>query len=349
MESVKIRVAVAALYVVLVCGAAFAQEYHIRVSQNTNLRASDSLESVVLASARAGTILEVVGRQERWLRVEHDGRQYWMARWVNHTRVGEPQATPEPVPAAAKVVVVDNCCFVNRQCATNQDWEAGYWAYQWNECPLSQPAIPGTTPVSPPAGQAVDNCCFVNRQCATEQEWVDGYHAFQYDSSCQNRPPAAQSGAQASGRFTCQAPSHSHPVGIFGHSEFKNKLGCALDLLKRKGGRWYGYVVSALKSIQPKGGTLITVYSHSREVFWGTDGWSYRSSDYVSLGAIMAHEACHVYYKESSSQVEEEIACTRVELQALDALGKSPGRRSTLVKRIENLRDNPDLRWWGRH
>ncbi len=326
--------------------AASATSYHIRVSKNTNLRASNSLDSLVLTSARAGTTVKVVGHDNRWLRISHDGRTYWMAGWVDHTRVDAPQPTP---PAD-----VNNCCLVNRQCVSDQDWIDGYDAYQLTECRAEQPAAPvsapvsaASAPVSAPASQPINNCCFVNRQCASDEEWVDGYQAFQYDNTCQSTAPAAPVSTVSTGHFGCQAPSHSHSVGIFGSTEFKNKLGCALDLLKRKGGRWYDYVVSALKSIQPKGGTLITVYTRSREVYWGTDGGSFVHSDFVSLGAIMVHEACHVHYRGSGSQTSEELECTRQELQALDALGSSPWRRRTLVNRINNLRDDPDLRWWG--
>ena len=31
-------------------------------------------------------------------------------------------------------VDVNNCCFVNRQCVTEQQWVDGYWAYQRNQC-----------------------------------------------------------------------------------------------------------------------------------------------------------------------------------------------------------------------
>ena len=264
----------------------------------------------------------------------------------NECPVSQPVASvsaPISVPAGQPV---DNCCFVNRQCATEQEWDAGYHAYQRNECSSSQPDAPVSAPVSAPAGQPIDNCCFVNRQCATEQEWDAGYHAYQYDNACQITLTVTVS-TVSTGQSGCQAPSHSHSVGIFGSTEFKNKLGCALDLLKRKGGGWYNHVVSALKSIQPKGGTLISVNSRSREVRWGTDGGSYTSSDYVSLAAIMVHEACHVHYRGSGNKLEEELECSRDELQALDALGSSPWRRRTLVNRINNLRDDPDLRWWG--
>ena len=29
---------------------------------------------------------------------------------------------------------LDNCCFVDRQCASDQEWTDGYWAFQNNQC-----------------------------------------------------------------------------------------------------------------------------------------------------------------------------------------------------------------------
>ena len=78
--------------------------------------------------------------------------------------------------------IIDNCCFVNRSCATNQEWVEGWHAFRRNECPSGQPVAP----VSAPAGQPIDNCCNVNRQ--TNQDWVNGWHAFR-----RNECPTGQS------------------------------------------------------------------------------------------------------------------------------------------------------------
>ena len=75
--------------------------------------------------------------------------------------------------------IIDNCCFVNWQCPTNQAWIDGWHAFQRNECPASQPVAQASAPVSAPAGQPIDNCCNVNRQCQSDQEWIDGWHAYQ--------------------------------------------------------------------------------------------------------------------------------------------------------------------------
>ena len=96
---------------------------------------------------------------------------------------------------------IDNCCFVDRHCTTEQDWVDGYWAFQNNQCPAPVQSRPVAS--SPPAGGAsaqVDNCCFVNRHCSTDQQWADGYHAYQ-NGQCpaSGQSPAAVSAQPASG------------------------------------------------------------------------------------------------------------------------------------------------------
>ena len=89
---------------------------------------------------------------------------------------------------------IDNCCFVDRQCNTNQDWVNGWHTFQNNQC--SAPAQ------SQPAGGApaqIDNCCYVDRQCNTEQDWINGWQAYA-NNQCGAAP---QSGA----------PSYSQPAG----------------------------------------------------------------------------------------------------------------------------------------
>ena len=72
------------------------------------------------------------------------------------------------IPTAAQV---DNCCFVDRQCQSDQEWTDGYWAFQNGQC--AAPAQPAS---DIPAG--VDNCCQVDRECHSEIDWDQGYYAY---------------------------------------------------------------------------------------------------------------------------------------------------------------------------
>ncbi|MDE2777113.1 MAG: hypothetical protein OXI77_14375 [Chloroflexota bacterium] len=95
--------------------------------------------------------------------------------------------------ASAAFAQVDNCCFVDRQCVSDQEWDAGYWAFQNNQCaapPQAQPA-PAATSSTP-----VDNCCGIDRQCQTDQDWTNGYWAFQTNQCAASI--GSQQGAPAS-------------------------------------------------------------------------------------------------------------------------------------------------------
>ncbi len=73
---------------------------------------------------------------------------------------------------------VDNCCFVDRQCSSDQEWTNGYHAYQNGQCAApsqSQSEAQAQTQVS----SQIDNCCFVDRQCSSDADWTNGYHAYQ--------------------------------------------------------------------------------------------------------------------------------------------------------------------------
>ena len=121
------RLFVVILLLVILSSVASAQTYHVRVTYNTNLRTSYSLDSAVIANARAGTTVLVVGSFGRWFEINRDGNGVWMANWVPYTRV-EGQEAPSDI---------DNCCFVDRQCQSDTDWTNGYWAYQRNECSVT--------------------------------------------------------------------------------------------------------------------------------------------------------------------------------------------------------------------
>ena len=74
---------------------ASAQSYAIRVASNTNLRAAASLQARIVETAPAGMVLNVVSAVNRWLRVNHNGNDVWMADWVSYSRV-EQSAPTQP-------------------------------------------------------------------------------------------------------------------------------------------------------------------------------------------------------------------------------------------------------------
>ena len=125
----------------LCCVAAAQEDYYIRTDARINLRASYSLEAEKVATVEVGTVLHVVGRFNRWLKIDRDGQIVWMADWVHYTRVGEgssqERSSSQDQLDPGSFQVVDNCCQVDRQCNTEQEWTAGYLAFQRGHCPLT--------------------------------------------------------------------------------------------------------------------------------------------------------------------------------------------------------------------
>ncbi len=120
-----------AIYVALLLfvSSASGQEYSIRANRGLNLRAAPSLNAEIAGTVRSGDILLVVGHNGRWLRVRRPGAEAWLANWVNFSRLEQTSSRAGTAPAD-----VDNCCFVDRQCHSDQEWTDGYWAFQHKQC-----------------------------------------------------------------------------------------------------------------------------------------------------------------------------------------------------------------------
>ena len=188
----KVRCLAAMMAAILCIGLASAQAYTISTNYNTNLRESGSLTARIVETVVRGTTLQVVGHAGRWLEISRSGSQVWMADWVSHDRVEGSQET-----ASQPASNIDNCCFVDRQCNSDQEWVDGYWAFQNMQCaaPVQSQQQTSVASTSTSTSQ-IDNCCFVDRQCHNDQEWTDGYWAFQ-NNQC-SVSAGTQSGAPAS-------------------------------------------------------------------------------------------------------------------------------------------------------
>ena len=101
-----------------------------------NIRAGASTTSGVLASAWPGDVYPVAlsrqGATWCWLRIDAG----WMANTsrVRFTKPAQSVAAGATSPAASQPANIDNCCFVDRQCAGEQEWSDGYWAFQTGQC-----------------------------------------------------------------------------------------------------------------------------------------------------------------------------------------------------------------------
>ena len=345
----KVRLLAASIALFTLCGLAVAQEYCITANRRINLRDAAGLEGNVLETVATGTTLSVIGELNRWLKINRNGNEVWMANWVDYSRVencggtGSPQGT-----SAGTASDIDNCCFVDRQCDTDQDWTDGYWAFQNNQC--SAPAQSGAPTSAQPVSEApaqIDNCCFVDRQCSSDQDWADGYHAFQ-NKQC--RAPGQSVNVS-------QADNERRAMRIEGSAEFIASVNASMDLLKARAPYWYEYLVFGLDWIlELPDGTIVRSPGDVNVWIFGED-WTYLYIGHtVRFAGVLVHEACHAYQQQRglasgaginafSTGLEAERECLTLEIEVLEdccpGYSALPGKRHTLA----NI-DKPENQWW---
>ena len=342
----KAKLLVAMISILALCSVATAQEYHIRTSGRNNLRAMPSLDGVFLETVPAGTVLHVVGKFGRWLKINRNGNEVWMADWLGYSRVegSEPTASQ---PASNVPAQVDNCCFLDRQCNTNVDWENGYWAFQNGQCAAPSRTQPvATTPVTAPLD--VDNCCQVNRQCHNDDDWARGYYDFQ-NNQCAAAPTTSTapitgpipedvdnccfvnwechseqdyvSGYERFKYNLCHVSPIEGGINLDGSGEFRGQVKGALQLLLDRAPKWYSYAISGLHVIRERPGRSASVTSQYG-VMKVDPG---RHSTY-DLAAVIVHEACHSHRYSAglnSGGYRGERDCTTKEVEVLHIL--APG------------------------
>ena len=321
----KIRLLAVILAVFAFCGIASAQVYFIRVESRNNLRSCAGFDCRVVETAPVGTVLEVIGEYNRWLKINRNGEEVWMANWIDYSRVEPGEQTSAPPPSD-----VDNCCFVDRQCRSDEEWASGFWAFQNNQC--AAPSLPQTSsPANVDPSQA-DNCCFLDWLCVTDDDWQSGFQAFQNNQ--------------------CKHPG----VAIKGSAGFIAQMEAALDVLKDRTPQWYDYVDIGLnKIVQTGGNSGVDVGARTFYLAYSDDppaGYTVEEHTIVTAGTIV-HDACHVHraefpYGTNEEIIREERACVEVQLEAvedLDIYNKVLGARQWLREIIENI-ENPEYWWW---
>ena len=174
---------------------------------------------------------------------------------------------------------IDNCCFVDRQCGSDQDWRDGYWAFQNGQCAAPAPSGQPANSSAP-----VDNCCGIDRQCSTDAEWMAGWQAYR-NGQCagsvyaQRVASAAATGGnccslgwtcapnwkggveleqgywayqinQCAGLPETSAVTLTGPVPrIEGSSRFVGHIRATLKFMKSVAPAWYNYVITGMDSI----------------------------------------------------------------------------------------------------
>ena len=283
-------------------GVGAAQNYFVQVNQNTNLRQSYSLDSGIVTTATRGTTLHVIGKFNRWYKINFNGGEVWAADWLSYTRVeGAGQAASQPAQN------IDNCCFVDRQCNSDQDWTAGYWAFQNGQCAAPAP-VQSNAPAQSSGGAPanVDNCCFIGWNCNSELDWQAGFHAFQSNQ--------------------CEHPGMS----IEGSERFVRRVQDALTYIKERSPRWYTYTLGGLSKVTFCA-DCVGVDVHARNfhlneahAFLHFDADIYSAISW--LAGVLVHEACHVYriadqgfpYGTEFERFKEEVICQQVQIDSLN-------------------------------
>ncbi len=291
----KSKLLAAVIFVFLLCGVAAAQEdYYIRTDSRINLRATYSLEGEKVETVPEGTTLHVVGRFNRWLKIDRNGDIVWLADWVYYTRVddgSQESSTSQDQFDLESFQIVDNCCQVDRQCNTEQEWTSGYWAFQNNHC------------VAPAQLQALSR----------------------------------------------------HPgVRIEGSATFVNAVEQALDMLKNRAPHWYTYAITGLNTIRmAPSGSSAGAFVDTRIYGYGYDSAHVAGeSDIMNMAGGIVHGACHVHrseagipYHTDEEIVEEERACTQMQLEATEAVDPINRQSPWLRNLIANI-ENPEYWWW---
>ena len=312
------------LSVFVLCSVVSAQDYQIRTDANVNLRATFSLDGNIVETVPSGTILQVIGRFNRWLKIDRNGNALWLADWVPYTRVTDSDQTQSQI---------DNCCFVDRQCHSDAEWTDGYWAFQNNQCgaPLqTQLQIPLQSTGN---GQSdVNNCCFIGWQCHTDEDWGKGYFAFQIDH--------------------CDVPAG---LIIEGSEDFVSLIKVVLRLLQNRAPEWYAYATSGLDKIREDPEANYSGVNPNTRIWRMPPSRALaipdRESSLISLAGAMVHEACHVHNWEAGLRFDEgwenELPCVQRQLEVTEAIDPhdrfSPGLRD-IIANIEN----PEYWWWVR-
>ncbi|MDE2949967.1 MAG: hypothetical protein OXT68_04295 [Chloroflexota bacterium] len=241
---------------------------------------------------------------------------------------------------------IDNCCFVDRQCHSEQDWTNGYWAFQNNQCPAPASSHPATG--SPPAVSApaqIDNCCFVDRQCQSEQDWADGYWAYQRGQCAAPEQSVLSVG---------QADSMRRALRIEGSAEFIAQVNASLDLLKARAPDWYVYTVGGYDWILQLPRHSVVRHPQHVKVWIFSLNFPWMGNT-VGFAGVLVHEACHLYQHQAGlksgagigwkSGLEGERECFTLEIEVRQAINPRDPGLPGMRHRLANI-DKIEYQWW---
>ena len=226
--------------------------------------------------------------------------------------------------------LIDNCCYVDRQCNSDSDWTSGYWAYQNNQCaaPAQSQSPTSSQPVSTDPSN-VNNCCFLGWQCNNDQDWQSGFHAYQTNQ--------------------CKHPG----IALEGSPGFVSQMEDALDMLNSRAPQWYTYTIRGLdRIVQDLSSDVPGVHVGGRvfHLDYSNDppaGYSFDAHTTHNAG-MLAHEACHVHRHEAGLEaggLPGERACLQTQLDVTLEINPSSGWISSYRRSLANI-ERPECQWW---
>ena len=121
-----------------------------------NLRAGPGTDYPQVDSVSANTELEAIGKSGDWYVIRRDAREVYVADWVTYD-------TPLPVSSDGRgtgnqQTEKNNCCFIGRQCNTDDEWVQGYYNYKNNECDQSSQPTSASSPSTSQSSQPSYSC-----------------------------------------------------------------------------------------------------------------------------------------------------------------------------------------------
>ena len=290
-----------------------------------NIRKSHSTSSPVVQTAAAGQSFAVSsstqGSRYCWLELAAG----WMARTTRVAASQPAQSTAASGNQSTQPSDINNCCFVNRRCQSENEWLDGYWAFQRNECPVSMstPVTSSPQPVSVPSSD-VNNCCYTGWQCTTDEDWQVGYYSYA-SNLCQ-------------GGLRLKNGQRGNVI-IEGSLSFRVWINAAFDLLQQRAPQWYRFALGGLRKIKqlPPGTGDWMGRDLVFDSAWDSRDWPSPRNVYYQA-AVIVHEACHGYQfmqNRPDQGVAWEVECLEKELQA--QLQFDPNDRFGIVKWVRGL------------
>ena len=205
---------------------------------------------------------------------------------IGHSRTANaprrPQTQTSSQPATAATSEVDNCCFVDRQCSTDQEWTDGFWG-------LSERSM---------------RCGRTDSDTGAHIDWACRHYFGRYWQLLLRRlamPFPTRIGRPGSMHFRNNQCKH-RDVTIEGSGPFVARVEAALDMLKTRAPYWYTFATSGIDRIKEAANAEVTVvYVDAGEVNITRDR-AFRDElhgDPVEtavmwLASLIIKDACHI-------------------------------------------------------